>query len=276
MKPFLYALFFLYVNIGYCANIIFDCNGVLVQKSSFYALWTIGPSKFFGAFNPLSIQETFFYHLHQIKPRLPKTPLAYYQDRILLPQIMCDWFAGFITSSEILQITQQYFNTIQHTIDSPAKVQLFKAIANLMFTPHKLANVIVPSAGGLALLKKCYEQKTVCGNRMHKIFMLTNWDAESFDVLAKDTALNKIFHCLDDIMVSAHVNLIKPDPAIYQRAFLQFGIDPDQELTIYIDDELCNIKTAQSLHKKNLHCLHCNNFNFKTIKKELKRLGILH
>ena len=49
----------------------------------------------------------------------------------------------------------------------------------------------------------------------------------------------------DGVVVSAHVGLKKPDPAIYLHLLEKYNVRPEQAL--YFDDEITNINTAQQL-----------------------------
>lgn len=270
----LFLLIFIFFNYAWSANIIFDLNGVLIDTSKISFAWVAGPLKFIGLFNPLTIEATFFNHLNLIRPRLPTTPKLYYKDRILLPQLMCDWLAGTITSAQLLSTINSYIEKISATVDSKRKIKLLRALAICMFDPQKYVKTVKPLRKGKRLLKKCFNQTDGHGNRIHNLFGLSNCSAEVYYFLQKNPAY-KFFSLLNNIIVSGNAHLLKPDPVFFEYAFEQFGIDPDKELTIYIDDELHNIKAAEALGKKQLHCIHCKNQNFKEIKKYLKKLGVI-
>ena len=73
-------------------------------------------------------------------------------------------------------------------------------------------------------------------------FAITNFSREKFDVALE------IFPFLagfDDIVVSADVKLIKPDPEIFQVLLKRHGLDAERSL--FIDDNAENIAAARSL-----------------------------
>jgi FMN phosphatase YigB (HAD superfamily) len=255
----------------FTANIIFDMNGVLVTQAG--SFWEIGPFKFFGLFNPGRIEDSFFDLLDSLMPFREDTPRTMHKGR-RLPQIMCDWHAGKLTAQEVLDIIMKKINELAPAFDSQRKVKLMEAIALFIFTPERFAKVICPLKNGVKLLKKCYRQKDAQRNRMHKIFIISNWDAESFPLLYENKKIRKILELVDGIVISGDVGYIKPGKEIFDYAFEYFEINPDVELTCYIDDEMCNIRAARSLNKRQLKCIHCNNYDFNTVDKTLHRIGI--
>ncbi len=264
-------LFFLFFSISQAsaANIIFDMDGVLVtQKNS---LWHIGPFKFLGLFNPIRIGDSFFDFLDSLMQG-PKKDYVMHKGRVL-PQIFCDWQKGLLSSPQMLERVTKRLQELSCAFDSKRKAKLIGAIARLIFTPERFIKIINPVKKGIKILKKCYEQLDAQGNRVNKIFILTNW-ADSFLLLYDLGWARAILEVVDGFLTSEQAKEIKPNPAIYHYAFEYFGIDPDTELTVYIDDEITNIKAARSLNKKQLKCIHCNNFDFASVDKSLRRLLI--
>jgi putative hydrolase of the HAD superfamily len=75
----------------------------------------------------------------------------------------------------------------------------------------------------------------------HRLFYLSNMPAPYADHLE---AVNDFFHWFDGGIFSARVNLIKPEPEIFQAAIQQFGIEPCH--TWFIDDLAHNIDAARA------------------------------
>ena len=259
----------------FSANIIFDMNGVLVTQAGEKSFWAIGPSRFCGSFNPFHIEDTLFDFLNTVIARRPDTPRAMNKKR-LLPQIMCDWLAGQLTSAQVRELVTKKLQELAPSIDSQRKVKLMQAIVDFIFTPERFAKVIKPLKQGVKILKKCYRQKNAQGQRAHKIFIITNWDEESFPFLYQNKKIRKILDFCDGIIISGVVHHIKPGKEIFEYAFEDFGIDPIHELTCYIDDELCNINAARSLTNiyRQLKCIHCYNGDFASVDKALHRFEI--
>jgi 2-haloacid dehalogenase len=73
-------------------------------------------------------------------------------------------------------------------------------------------------------------------------FAITNFAREKFDVALR---LHPMLGQFDDIVVSADVKLIKPDPAIFRLLIDRQGLDPAR--TLFIDDSAKNIAAAREL-----------------------------
>lgn len=98
----------------------------------------------------------------------------------------------------------------------------------------------------------------------YKVYGLTNWSNETFPV-----ALERFdfFQLFEGIVVSGDEKLIKPDKAIYHLLLDRYGIDPST--SVFIDDNLDNIKAAKEIGISGIH--------FKSpedLKKQLELLNI--
>jgi FMN phosphatase YigB (HAD superfamily) len=268
-KQFIFLLLFL-VKSTFAANVIFDMHGVLVKQ--FGSVWHIGPSKFFGFFNPIHIEDALFDFLHSLAPLRTGMPPVMHKGRVL-PQIMCDFQMDLLSAEQIRAIVADKLNFLAPGIDSQRKVNLLRSIADFIFTPEEFVKCIIPIKQGVKILKKCYRQKDKDGNRLNKVFIISNWDYKSFLLLFDNTTMRFLNWC-DGIITSAMCGRMKPDKEIFYFAFNHFGINPDKELTFFIDDEKANIQAARSLNMKFLKCIHCNNFDFAPVDKMLRMIGV--
>jgi len=80
------------------------------------------------------------------------------------------------------------------------------------------------------------------------VFALTNFGTATF---ARATEAYPFFALFDRSYVSAHLNLMKPDPAIYEVVERDSGIAPDR--LIFTDDSLPNIEAAAARGWKTHH-----------------------
>ena len=71
------------------------------------------------------------------------------------------------------------------------------------------------------------------------VYGLTNWPAETFDEARRRF---KTIASIDNIVVSSHVKLAKPEPAIYQLLLSKYNLNPED--CVFIDDRKDNIDTA--------------------------------
>lgn len=98
----------------------------------------------------------------------------------------------------------------------------------------------------------------------YSLYGLSNWPAEKFAPVRK---AHPFFNNFDDILISANVKLIKPDPAIYKLLLEMIGRPASD--CIFIDDSKSNVQAAEGLGFKTVH--------FKSAEQlvtELKTLGV--
>lgn len=79
-------------------------------------------------------------------------------------------------------------------------------------------------------------------------FVLSNWSAETFKGMTKDYTFLKQF---DGMLISGEVKMAKPDPKIFKLAINKFNLIPNE--TLFIDDNLDNINSAQNIGFKTIH-----------------------
>ena len=98
-----------------------------------------------------------------------------------------------------------------------------------------------------------------------RAYALTNWSAETFPV-----ALDRydFLHWFDGRVVSGEEKTRKPFHEFYKILLERFSVDPVK--TVFIDDNLRNIKAAEELGIKGIH------FNSPDqLKQELIKLGLI-
>jgi len=91
-------------------------------------------------------------------------------------------------------------------------------------------------SGTVTILKKLID------NPNYRVVALTNWSAETFPVALKKF---DFLHWFEGIVVSGTEKTRKPFADIYQTTINRFDIKP--ESTVFIDDNLRNIKGAETL-----------------------------
>ncbi len=256
------------------ATFIFDLDGVLVHKSSIRASYQIGPSRFLGWYNPFQIKRKLFTFLNLIAPHDGSIPEICYTKKDM-PLLLCQWLMGLKTTKEIRRFIKDAFQKYKTFFSNEREQKLAYAIAMCIFKPYKMSQVIVPHKKGIRLFKKIAGQTDEFGQSLHKLYILSNWDCESFQILTQHRKLQKIFTRCNGYVVSGFVQLMKPDPRIFEYTFEHHNIDPHNELIFYLDDQLQNIESAASLGKEKLVCLHCKNGKFKTAKRKLRELNII-
>lgn len=119
------------------------------------------------------------------------------------------------------------------------------------------------------MLKGEITQNTVLINQLkntkYRLFGLTNWSGETFPI-----ALEKymFLHEFEGIVVSGDEKMIKPDKEIYLLLLNRYKLKAEN--SIFIDDNISNIKTANEI---GFHTIHLNdNLN---LEHRFRELGIL-
>lgn len=114
--------------------------------------------------------------------------------------------------------------------DHPGKADLIDAF--FARWPEMIAGPIAGTVEILAALRR----------RGVPLYALTNWSAETYPhALARFDFLG----WFRGVLVSGHVGLVKPDPAIFHLMLDRFEIEAED--AVYIDDNAANVATAAAL-----------------------------
>ena len=253
-------------------DIIVDFDDWIIHKDTKMEFWEVGPSNFFGWYNPARIKEDYFKHLDLVMPHRPDCPIII-RDGCVLPQIICDWLTNKQPAHEIKATALNGLKNLAK--NSGKKTKISQAIADYVFSPDRYARTMVVEKKGKELLKRCCEKRDASGKKANRVFLITNWNAESFALLYNNPEIREILSWFDGIMYSGKEHMAQPDPLYFEHAFKEFGIDPNQQPVLYLNSEITNITAAQKLGKKLLSCIHCKDLNFRHIENELKRFNAL-
>jgi 2-haloacid dehalogenase len=94
-----------------------------------------------------------------------------------------------------------------------------------------------PILGTVEVLEDLAERKV-------PLYAITNWAAETFDIVRRDPAY-AFLDLFREIYVSGTLRMAKPEPAIFHHALGRIGGDPSDSL--FIDDVEKNIRAAAAL-----------------------------
>ena len=106
--------------------------------------------------------------------------------------------------------------------------------------------------------------KKLKSSENYKIYALTNWSAEKWDIALE---LFPFFNEFDGTVVSGLVKTRKPFPEIYKILLNKFNIEPEN--AIFIDDNNDNILAAKALKINGIHFK-----NHKQLIRKLKYFNI--
>jgi FMN phosphatase YigB (HAD superfamily) len=226
-------------------NVIFDLNGVLVRTKS-SNLWGHIDYKLFAYYvamgNPWNVRQELLSFLRELKPDQDNSKPT--DDNKPLPQLMADWQSGVMKGPEVLSYIQNALSQSQ-TLDS-------KQAARQVFL-HHLCSLVFSSETGILVHEwdqAMLELVKLCKNNGHKLYILTNWSSDGFELFKKQH--KAVFDLFDGIVVSGDAGVFKPHPDIYKKLLTQYCLKPEE--SIFIDDQEVNIVAAQKLGIKGIVC----------------------
>lgn len=82
----------------------------------------------------------------------------------------------------------------------------------------------------------------------YPLYGLTNWSEEKF---ALTRPKHDFFDLFDGIVISGVEKEIKPEPRLFEILIRRYGLNPEK--TIFTDDSLPNIKTAEKMGSQAIH-----------------------
>lgn len=223
-------------------NIILDLGNVVIQTDSITALRLTGHSAFFwyAGYNPgkllhlsQEIRHRLYTFMEKVKPYNRDEVSTYDEHNNRLPQLMCDWLKGTLTNQEVKHLL--HAQAIDHPafFSSSVEQNLLIALVTFMFTPSLVTQALYLDPNAQLFVKACKRNN-------HKIYILSNFETESFALLAKKQA--SFFDLCDGIVISGAVHTIKPSPDIYEYLFRTYHLKPDE--CIFIDDRIENREQA--------------------------------
>lgn len=249
--------------------VVFDIGEVLVRINKTQARHFLGTQELFRYVsfdwkNPASLKNLLYDILYTENKCADSLIFDYHGN--LLPTIVCDMLKGTRDELQCYNDACLLIEQEKHRFCSKREHMLCLKSAEIIFNPERLATILEPHPEGLKLLQECHKQG-------HEIFILSNFGKKGYEQL-------KILHPQlfelvkeNNIIISAHVNSVKPEPQIYQhliKKIQQAGILISPETVFFIDDQKENVIAAQNhsitgIHKK----------DFKSVRKQLHSLAIL-
>lgn len=237
--------------------LFFDLGDVLLETNKSKAFF-MTPGTFIknvlkhGIPSGVKITQRLF-ELMDHQTNLPRGTSTATCANIAMPQIMCDWLTGAISSEEfvetIINISPKdpFFKSVQEG-------ELLINTVKLML-PDKLVK-INRTTKLLKVFQRC------CEHDAKRVCILSNWDKSSIDLLK--TEFPEIFSRIKDeqILFSGELGCKKPDATIFMQAANKLGAKLHR--CVLIDDQITNIAGARRCGWKAI--LHTNtNMTAKTL-----------
>jgi FMN phosphatase YigB (HAD superfamily) len=204
-------------------------------------------------------------HCH-FESHAPRDPKGY-----PISALNISWFEGTRNSTVLRSEVRRLIDYHDGFLDSLHKQVVTNTFA-WMYNPKLYAQswIVIPEA--LELLEKCAQQTDSSGKSKHTLYVLSNFDEETFKYLYENPVNAAVFKHFprDHIFVSAHMKDIKPRASVFIKMLTACKIDPRD--AIFIDDQLENCITAYNL---GIHAVHIKKNSFDAVRDELISLGII-
>lgn len=192
----------------------------------------------------------------------------------ILPPLMLHWLTGTTSHHEIEKTLTHSFGRWQAdgAFSSKRQERLVRNTMNTLFHPEKFAHCMKPIKEGVKLLKECAEHRDDRGNKLNSLYILSNWDQQSFEYLRHSPRTQTLFSYFDThhITISGDAAVLKPQPEMYHYFINKYDLNPQH--CILIDDQVENILAAQ---EQGLQGLLLENGNYQQLKMELQKLHVL-
>jgi len=230
-------------------NIVFDLTGVLFNPCKKKIVGQVGVMRLLWYMvrhleKPTKVFDRAFDFMDLISPVPQDSNYNFrYKDR-LMSQLAYDLMIGKITSKELLELLYKRLIRSEYKkfFRSFLEQSMLKKITETFFSSELIVKKILrPINGGIQVVKDFYKKVNGDGQRAHKLYLLSNFDSETFELLAEKYA--DLFKRFDGIMISADVGCLKPENKIYEKFFNKFQLDPKE--CFFIDDQSENIVAAK-------------------------------
>ncbi len=280
-KKAILALISLFTLSCQAKHIIFDLGYTLVKpdKTKLTNEMSIGDFTmymFFDGGNPDTLLEKVFDVLSLIagSQETSLEDIVYSDSDLPMPQVMVEWQLGSRDPHDILEDALLFADELKEFgyFASAREYRLVKQALRIMLEPDILAGNIKPIKKGLKLLRECAQEVDEHGNPLHELYILSNWDPASFDLLQESEKLEELFSYFkpENIFVSGKINKIKPHKNSYEYVLSKIKAqhpDAKPEDCIFIDDRAENIEAAK---KCKIRAIHLDNKNYKKVREALK------
>jgi FMN phosphatase YigB (HAD superfamily) len=247
--------------------IIFDLNGVLFTTNTHAAFWHLGPKRLayywvlYGG-KPYHLKTRLYDILNILAPDAQTT--IHDDNGIPMPLLMQQWLMGTIEGTIVLNDIAHYMAEHPKEFSNDIERDLIHRLAQIIFDPSTFVATRAIIAEGISFAQQCKKNG-------HQIYILSNWDPLSFELLYAQ--YKDIFDQFDGIVISGTQQTMKPLPDIFHRLLSLYGLTPDN--CIFIDDQQENIDTATALGVNAILCpstgYPLKKPNFKTVKKAYKQ-----
>jgi HAD superfamily hydrolase (TIGR01509 family) len=246
--------------------IILDLGGVLMETKKLTSASYLGLKRIMWYYltsgkSTKKIRTQFYAILDKISGTTGNASGARDDEGALMPELMCAWLSGTRTCQDIRITTLAAIHAHPEWFTSNSEKVVIERLITMIFTPKMFAKTQQPIEDGVKFVKECKQ-------RGYLVYVLSNWDYESFDLLVRQHL--DFFKLFDGIIISGDVHAIKPDSKIYEH----FTNRLMPQHCVFIDDRIENITAAE---KHGIYGITCPQIktafgqkpDFKKVRKKL-------
>jgi len=241
---------------AHAAILVFDFGGVLGKMpQTNLAIKELGLGRLisytiFGLKNPAHLKDLMFkvlIDLYGEQQENDEYPCACDGNK-KLPAVMCDWLAGRVLGSEIIEQTHECIDEgeCDHLLSSRQEKRLIKEIIRIAFDPEIHGKYMRPLKETAALIKEIATE-----HPEHTLMILSNYDLPGFQAIYNNPLMQKELFCYfkpNNIIISGCTGFLKPDPCIFNQELIQdYSLEDaiKRHEVFFIDDQKENIETAE-------------------------------
>lgn len=246
-------------------NLIFDITGVLFTFNYRKILSLLG-SKDLAAYlikhwrNPINRSLEISAYIAQREDD-GTLPIIFYRDNPQPPHITA-CLLGSMSNNEAARILKEKISQLYEEgfLTCNLEVTIMQRIIDVMLDPQTKLATFTPNKSLVRLIEQLKQQN---GNRC---YIISNLDSQTYEILEKQYP--EIFALFNDAIISAHVGLIKPYPAIYEHLLEKEKLAP--RTCLFVDDQQENIASAELVGITGVLYT-----NMRALKKQLAKLKVL-
>ncbi len=226
-------------------NIVFDLGGVFIDRSYKRICSHVGYKKMANlALRGKNVKKLLYDLLNRIT-----LPGELYEEDYLAsdhqgkpcPKALLHWMKGNASGRQIIEAVKRYYD--EEADCGLTEETAMKRMVEFIFDPDLFAKTTTVYQKALDFLQECIDEG-------HNIYILSNLDSGSYEALR--AMLPGFFELFDGVVISAHVGLMKPNPAIYTYLLETYNLKPED--TVFIDDQQENLTAAERMGIFPIHC----------------------
>ncbi len=190
-----------------------------------------------------------------------------------LPQIMVEWMLGKKSGPQIIKEASHYIESLdaQGYFVSHRERTIIERIITIIFTPeiHAANNKVIDR--GLKLVKRLAAMTKPDGSPRHTLYILSNWDADSYPIVYKNHPELFDFFDKQNIFISGHIQKVKPQISSIKHVIDTCQLNPTA--CVFIDDRIENCYIARKAGIARVFQL--KRGNFRKLIDELQHQGLI-